>query len=202
MQYFFSLFGDYFRNVDKWVLLVISIFVGGLIFVNYRFGWENKIWNAGSSEERFFRFYFLYLFAFAGAYFLQQLFRPNIPKMSWLFLVILVIAPAIFAVKVSFYEHRSLFDKFLSWPSNKYFFTLLDYPLRFLFVLISVWLLWRWIKPPYPFCGLTFKNFQFRPYLLLLLCMIPLIALASLRADFLHSYPKLNALNFLPAVHW
>jgi hypothetical protein len=202
MQYFISLLSDYFRNTDKWVILLISIFVGSLVFINYKYGWENKIWNAGSAEERFFRFYFLYLFAFAGAYFLQQLIKPNVPKSFWPFLAIVLIAPAVFAFKVSFYQHRSLFDKLFPFPSNRYYFTLLDYPLRFLFVLVAVWLLWRWIKPAYPFCGLSFKNFQIKPYLILLACMVPLIALASSRPDFLHSYPKMKMLGFLPVVHW
>jgi len=202
MQYFISLLSDYFRNVDKWVLLLISIFVGSLIFINYRFGWENKIWNAGSETEKFFRFYFLYLFAFAGAYFIQQLIRPNVPKLLWPFVIVVLLAPAIFALKVSFYEHRVLFDKYFNWPNNKYLFTIFDYPIRLIIVLIGVWLLWKWINPPFAFCGLTFKNFQLKPYLILLGLMVPLIALASLRPDFLHSYPKMKVLEFLPRVHW
>ena len=202
MQYFISLLNDYFRNVDKWAFLLISFFVGSLIFINYHYGWENKIWNGATPSERFFRFYFLYLFAFAGAYFLQQLIRPNVPKSLIPFLIVILIAPAIFAIKVSFYQHQSLFDKFFSWPKNKYYFILFDYPLRFLFVILSLWLLWYWIKPAYPFCGLTLKNFQLKPYLLLLACMIPLVALASMRPDFLHAYPKFKVLNFLDAPHW
>ena len=202
MQYFISLLSDYFRNTDKWVLLIISVFVGGLIFINYRYGWETKIWNAGSEGERFFRFYFLYLFAFAGAYFIQQLIKPNVPKSFWPFVIILLVTPAIFALKVSFYQHRNFFDKYFSWPNNKYYFTLLDYPIRFLLAFVCMWLLWKWIKPPFAFCGLTFNNFQLKPYLILLACMVPLIALASLRPDFLHSYPKMKALSFLPIVHW
>jgi hypothetical protein len=202
MQYFISLLSDYFRNTDKWVLLIISAFVGSLIFINYRFGWENRIWNASSSGERFFRFYFLYLFAFAGAYFLQQLVRPNVPKLFWPFLVVVVVAPAIFALKISVYAHRSFFDKFFSYPTSRYLFTLLDYPIRFVFVIVLVYFFWRWIKPAYPFCGLTFRNFQLKPYLILLACMVPLIALASLRPDFLNSYPKMKVLGFLPIVHW
>ena len=202
MQYFLSLLSDYFRNIDKWVLLLISIFVGSLIFINYKWGWENKIWNASSPAERFFRFYFLYLLAFAGAYFIQQLFRPNVPKTPWFFVLILILTPAIFAMKVSFNGHRLLLDKIFDWPTNKYLFTMLDYPLRFLLVILALLLLWKIIKPDYPFCGLTLKNFQVRPYLLLLACMVPLIALASLRPDFLHSYPKMKVLNFLPTVHW
>jgi hypothetical protein len=202
MQYFYSLLSDYFRSIDKWILLLVSIFVGGLIFVNYRWGWENKIWNAATPSERFIRFYFLYLLAFAGAYFIQQLIKPNIPKNSWLFIVVLILAPAVFALKISFYGHRSFFDKFFNWPTNRYLFTMLDYPIRFLMVLIGVWLLWRFIKPPHPFCGLTLNNFQVKPYLVLLACMVPLIALASLRPDFLQSYPKMRVLEFLPRIHW
>ena len=202
MQYFISLISDYFRNTDKWVLLIISLFVGALIFINYKFGWETKIWNAGSEGERFFRFYFLYLFAFAGAYFIQQLIRPNIPNTFWPFAILLVLTPAIFALKVSFYQHRSFFDKNFSWPIGKYYFTLLDYPIRFVLVLVCMWLLWKWIKPPYAFCGLTFHNFQLKPYLILLACMVPLITLASMRPDFLSSYPKMKILSFLPTVHW
>jgi hypothetical protein len=202
MQYFISLISDYFRNIDKWVFLLISVFVGSLIFINYKFGWENKIWNAGTFQEKFLRFYFLYLFAFAGAYFLQQLIRPNIPKSPWPFVVLVLITPAIFALKVSIYHHRVLFERFFTWPNNRYYFILFDYPLRFLFVLVLLWLLWKWINPPLPFCGLTFKNFQLMPYLILLACMVPLIALASLRPDFLQSYPKMKVLGFLPEIHW
>ncbi len=202
MQYFVSLLNDYFRNTDKWVLLLVSVFVGSLVFVNYRWAWENKIWDAATPSERFLRFYFLYLFAFAGAYFLQQLISPKVPDSFLVFGLIILIAPAIFAFKVSFYHHREIFDRFFSWPNNRYFFILLDYPIRCVFVLGSLWLLWRWIKPEYPFCGLTFKNFQLSPYLVLLGCMIPLIALASMRPDFLHSYPKYEVLNFLPSVRW
>jgi len=202
MQYFLSLFSDYFRNVDKRVFLLISIFVGGLIFINYRWGWENKIWNAATPAERFFRFYFLYLLAFAGAYFIQQLIKTNVPKSSLLFVLIIVLAPAVFALKVSFNGHRAIFDRLFSAPMNKYWFTMLDYPIRFLLVVVSVFILWRILKPPHPFCGLTFKNFHARPYLILLACMIPLIALASLRPDFLHSYPKMRVLAFIPQIHW
>ncbi len=202
MQYFFSLLSDYFRNLDKWALVLVSIFVGILVFANYRYAWENKIWNSSNPFERFFRFYFLYLFAFAGAYFLQNLVRSNNPKQFYLFLAVMLIAPAIFALKVTFNSHRDLFDKLFQFPKNKYYLTLLDYPIRGLIVLIAVWLVWKSIQPAYPFCGLSLKNFQLRPYLILMALMIPLIALASLRPDFLGTYPKYKVLNFLADPKW
>ena len=195
MQYFISLLSDYFRNLDKLAFLLISVFVGLLVFLNYRYGWESKIWTANSTLERFLRFYFLYLFAFAGAYLIQFAVRPQAVGREWLiFAALILIAPAIFAVKASFYEHKQFF--------TKYSFRLLDYPIKALFVLGTLYLLWRWIKPDAPFCGLTFNNFQLKPYLILLACMIPLIALASLRPDFLSTYPKYKMIVALGGTHW
>lgn len=57
-------------------------------------------------------------------------------------------------------------------------------------------MLWKWIRPAYPFCGLTFQNFEWKPYLILLACMVPLIAFASTRPDFLNTYPKLKNIAF------
>jgi hypothetical protein len=47
------------------------------------------------------------------------------------------------------------------------------------------------------FFGLTIKNFNARPYFLLLLFMVPLVALASTRPDFLHTYPKVKNIAFI-----
>ncbi|HKP31508.1 MAG TPA: CPBP family glutamic-type intramembrane protease [Chitinophagaceae bacterium] len=195
MQYFFSLISDYARSVDKLAFFLISLFVGILVFINYRYGWESKIWTANTTLERFLRFYIMYLLAFAGAYLIQFAVKPQSTKGEPLVLALLiVIAPAIFAVKVAFYDHKQFF--------SKYAFKLLDYPIKAIFVLCTLYFLWRWIKPYAPFCGLTFNNFQLKPYLLLLACMIPLIALASFRPDFLHAYPKYKMIVALGGTHW
>ena len=196
MQYFLSLFTDYFKNLDKLTFLLISIFVAVLIFFNYRFGLNSKIWQASTDIEKFLRFYVLYLFTFGGAYLIQYLtgrtpFHFPIPL-----LILIVFAPAIFALKVIFNAHRPVFFKIFEWPKSRYFFILADYPIRLLLVLIIVWMLWKWIQPAYPFCGLTFQNFEWKPYLILLACMVPLIAFASTRPDFLHTYPKLKTIDF------
>src|SRR5206468_8864525 len=123
---------------------------GSLIFINYRWGWENKIWDAATPGERFFRFYFLYLLAFAGAYFIQQMIKPNVPKASVLFVAFIILTPAVFALKVSFNGHRTIFDRLFSWPMNKYLYTMLDYPIRFLLLITALFFLWRILKPPHP----------------------------------------------------
>jgi hypothetical protein len=196
MQYFLSLFSDYFKNLDKLSFLLVSLFVAVLIFCNYRFGWNSKIWQTSTDIERFLRFYCLYFFAFAGAYFILHLTGRNPISFSVPLLVLIALAPAIFTLKVVFSAHRPLFFKYFEHPYNKLYYILSDYPIRLVLVMIMVSLLWIWIKPAYPFCGLTLKNFEWRPYLILLACMVPLIALASTQPDFLSTYPKFKNIGF------
>ena len=56
-----------------------------------------------------------------------------------------------------------------------------------------------------PFYGFTTKNYNTKPYFVMLLIMIPLIAAASSQADFLTTYPrvqKLLSLNIEVSAHW
>jgi hypothetical protein len=196
MQYFLSLFSDYFKTLDKLSFLIISIFVAVLIFFNYRFGWNTRIWQASTEIEKFLRFYALYFLAFGGSYFILHLFGRSNINFSWPLVALIAAAPAVFALKVMFMAHRPLFFKAFNWPHNKYYFMISDYPIRLLLTLVFVWLLWRWVKPAYPFCGLTLKNFELKPYLILLACMVPLIAFASTRPDFLATYPRFKNIGF------
>ena len=196
MQYFLSLFSDYFKNLDKLTFLFITIFVAVLIFFNYRIGLNVKLWQASTDLEKFLRFYALYFFTFGGAYLIQYLTNRSTPNFSTPLLILIALAPAVFALKVVFNMHRPVFFKIFEWPKSRFFFILADYPIRLILVLIIVWMLWRWIRPAYPFCGLTFTNFDWKPYLILLACMVPLIAFASTRPDFLHTYPKLKTIAF------
>ena len=196
MQYFIALFTDYFKNLDKLSFLLTTLFVAALIYVNYRFGLNAKIWQASSDLEKFFRFYALYLFTFGGAYLIQYLSGRTLMQFPLPLLILIALAPAIFALKVVFNAHRPIFFKVFEWPHSRYYFILADYPIRLLMVVIITWMLWKWISPAYPFMGLTFRNFEWKPYLILLACMVPLIAFASTRPDFLATYPKLKNLAF------
>ncbi|HEY0680347.1 MAG TPA: CPBP family intramembrane glutamic endopeptidase [Chitinophagaceae bacterium] len=196
MQYFFSLFTDYFKTLDKLSFLLITVFVAILTFFNYRYGWSGKMWQASTEFEKFLRFYSLYFLVFAGSYFILHLFGRTPIRFPLPLLVLIAAAPAVFALKVVFSAHRPLFFKIFQWPHSRYYYMLFDYPVRLVLVLLLCWLLWIWIKPAYPFCGLTLKNFALKPYLILLACMIPLIVFASTRPDFLHTYPKFKNISF------
>jgi hypothetical protein len=60
---------------------------------------------------------------------------------------------------------------------------------------------------PWEAAGLTTRNFNARPYFLLLLLLVPLIALAATQHDFLRVYPKVRNIAFVnglahPAWPW
>ena len=194
MQYFFSLITDYYKSLDKLSFVLVTLFVAILVFCNYRLGWDSKM-HASTGWEKFMRYYVLYIISFAGTYFILHLLNPHL-QFPFKLLALILLAPAVFAVKVVFNAHRDLFYNTFSWPHNKYYLILSDYPLRLLIVLAMVWVLWAWVKPNAPFCGLTFRNFELRPYLILLALMVPLIVFASMRPDFLATYPKFKNLAF------
>jgi hypothetical protein len=196
MQYFFSLIADYYRSLDKISFLLVALFVAVLTFCNYRFGWDTRIWQASTGFEKFMRFYALYLFAFGGAYFILHLFSRTPVPFSIPLIVLIATAPAVFALKVVFTAHRPIFYNLFEWPQSRYYLILSDYPIRLLLVLVLTWLLWTWVKPAAPFMGLTLKNFELRPYLILLACMVPLIVFASTQSDFLATYPKFKNISF------
>ena len=67
---------------------------------------------------------------------------------------------------------------------------------RGLFVFLTLFIYWTFTdKKNQPFYGFTSKNFDFKPYLVMLACMVPLIAAASTQADFLTSYPRVQRLQ-------
>lgn len=196
MQYFISLFTDYFKNLDKLSFLLTTAFVAVLIFFNYRFGLNAKIWQASSDLEKFLRFYALYLFTFGGVYLIQYLSARTVLHFPLPLIILIALAPAIFALKVVFNAHRPLFFKAFEWPHSRYYFILADYPIRLLLVFVICWMLWKWLQPAYLLMGLTLRNFEWKPYLILLACMVPLIVFASTRPDFLATYPKVKNLAF------
>jgi hypothetical protein len=64
--------------------------------------------------------------------------------------------------------------------------------LRFLIVFVlPLFVLWKFADKEMPnMYGFTFKNFDVKPYIIMLLLMVPLVIAASTQSDFLATYPK------------
>lgn len=186
--------------------LVILFLLGFCIYLNYWHSLEKRFAAGGNTKwSNFFGYYLLYFIPFASAFLLQLFFYKdcNYYQNKW-FWVILFLAPAFFSFRVNFDFHQPLIKSIWSGDEQIFWIQSLNWVVRVFVVMIPVFITW-WIKDRgnQPFYGTTaLKNVK--PYLIMLLIMIPLIALASTQNDFLQMYPKAKFVDpiDLPSKRW
>ena len=180
------------------------VMLTSLIYLNYWHSLEKKYIASGATRiSRFTGYYLLYFLPFAAAFFLQLIFFNDCTyyKNAW-FWAILFLAPAFFSFRVNFNWQHDWITK--TWPDTDKAFYLysINWVVRVFVLLIPVFIIW-YIKDKamQPFYG-TKPLDSVRPYLLMLLVMIPLVAIASTQSDFLAVYPKAKLLNKIPINNW
>jgi hypothetical protein len=185
----------YFRFVSPTALLITMLFAALLISLNYTVGIEERIRHLGSWPQGLLCFFLFYAFVFFTAWAIQYRFSERTPAFSPAglrrFILMLLLAPAFFALKMMHWDLSIFIPESMRYPWNRYALVLLQLPAKlvFLFLLITAF--------GKTTLGLTTKGFSPRPYLLILVCMAPLIALAATQHDFQHAYPKLRNIAFL-----
>lgn len=178
--------------------------LGGVIYLNYWHSLEKKYIAAGTTKlSRFTGYYLLYLIPFATAFFLQLAFLKdcNYYKNGW-FWTILLLAPAFFSFRVNFDWQQDWINNTWTGADRTFYKHSINWVVRVFVLLIPVVIVWlikdRSIQPFYGTKSLD----NIKPYFLMLLIMVPLIALASTQKDFLQVYPKAKLLNQIPANTW
>jgi len=181
----------YLKDCKLFYFLLIIAFMGICIYLNYRHPFEIYIIKEENSWwQNFWGYWLLYFITFAVAFLLQFLFYKEITwhKNRW-FWIILFLAPAFFSFRVNFTFHQPLLTKIWSGDELVFWTSCINLIVRSFAVLIPVFITW-YIKDKgnQPFYGTTaLKNIT--PYLLMLLIMVPVIALACTQNDFLQMYP-------------
>lgn len=188
---------NYFIEVDKRILLSSSLFIASLISVNYYFRLNHYV-STLDNEEQYISWYFIFLVAFSFAYVLLSFFNDQIVFKNKAFLLLFFIAPAIFSWKMVFDVNLHVSDNKIE---NAYWNQVIYWPLKLIVVSTILFFIWKLTKEKQPFYGKKAKDFDFVPYLFMLLIMLPLIALASTQSDFLYMYPKLKSISFLKNHH-
>ena len=198
MKIFLSYLKDFFKSIHLFLLIFCVLYAAIIIFLNYRFGIESEIlYNITGQPQRFIGFYFVYLCAFFIPYFVLILVKGNQVTDLKPLLLLVLIAPAIFALKVSFTGLSQLVENAIGGSWGKYYGIIVNLPSRLIIIIIPLLFIWRLGQYDKPFFGSTLEGFNWRPYLLMLLIMIPLISWASTQNDFLHTYPKMKRIAFI-----
>ena len=184
---------EYLNQLDKRVLSASIVLTGLLIFLNYQFSVSLYL----SKQPFYYCFlgwYFIFLLALSFPYFLQYTFRQSTNRLEWKFILLLLIAPSIFSWKMaSNLDFPISNDK----ATNEYWNQVLYWPVKLAVMATCLWITWRLFNKEQPFYGTSTNGFRARPYLLMLLIMLPLIAAASTQPDFLAMYPKLKNISSL-----
>jgi hypothetical protein len=197
---------NYIQSVNRTVLLLTTLLVAIAITCNYTLGIERAIAAFPSWPARIAGFFTLFCSIFTTAWLLQFLLAgKTIPVSSdndgepgnRFFFVLLLAAPAIFALKITFAVVANDLAMQVPVAWNRYLVFLFDWPLKLLMVMVLVTAIWRLGRFEKPVAGLQGKGFNVRPYLLLLLGMVPLIAFAATQNDFLRTYPKMQRIDGL-----
>ena len=207
MPAIFKYLQEFYQKEFKLLYFLLIIFLLGiLIYLNYRHGLEARFAAGGKTKlSNFVGYYLLYLIPFAAAFFLQLLFYKNCSyyKDYW-FWIILLLAPAFFSFRVNFDFHQTIIKNIWSGDAQMFWLRCLNWVVRVVVVLVPVFIIW-WLKDKnnQPFYG-TAALKDVKPYLIMLLIMIPLIALAITQKDFLQMYPKAKFISQLdlPSKKW
>lgn len=185
---------SYFRETDKRVLSIVSVLTAVLIGLNYYFQIDENISNRHSFGFSFLSRYFIFLIAFGLPYFIIYKSKPKSNFRQPVFLFLVFFAPAIFALKTSFSIPFNIADNY---TMNNYWNHVFYWPVLLLIIITTLFACWRSFDKEQPFYGTRTKDMVWRPYWMMLIIMLPLIAAASTQPDFLAVYPKLKSITSL-----
>ncbi|MEJ7767074.1 MAG: CPBP family intramembrane glutamic endopeptidase [Chitinophagaceae bacterium] len=198
MNIFFSYIRDYIKNTQGPIWYFCLAYVALIIFLNYRFGIESKFLSTIPDRTlRFGGYYLLYLAAFSIPYLVLILLKTKSVSDWPLLLLLIVVAPAIFALKVCFGGLTQLIQQNINGIWGRYIAIISNLPSRLVLVILPLLAVWWLGKYDRPIFGITNNNFYWKPYLIMLLVMLPVICWASTQHDFLQTYPKLRQVYFI-----
>ena len=192
MNQLLSYIKKYFYELDKIHFSLTVLLTSGLIFLNYYFDIDYRIIHQDSFAARFFSRWGIFFTAFSLPYFFYRAVNKKNYFNNSLFILLLIVAPAIFALKVAVAIRFPLSGNEY-W--NDYWNHVIFWPLLLSLFIAILFVIWKMYYGKETFFGATTKNFSWTPYLLFLLLMIPLITAASTQPDFLTMYPKLQLIS-------
>jgi hypothetical protein len=181
----------WFYDTDKRVLTIVSVLTGLMIWGNYYYGIDDSIGNHDSFLFSFFSRAAIFLIAFgvphvAGSVITGKNYFNHIS-----FVLLLVLAPLIFSLKVALNPELPFSSE---GSINNFWNHVFYWPALLVITVAILFIVWRMFDNNQPFYGIKTKDMNWKPYIIMLLIMVPLVAAASTQPDFLAMYPKLKLL--------
>ena len=186
---------EFWSRLNKLSFLLASLFLSVLIFLNYRYGIEERIFEFDSFWLRLTSWFFLFLFAFTVSYVID-FYIDKQPMPSSQFYFLLILAPSLFAAKMA-WRLNTTGHGFLSFPSYEYWQKTLHWPVKAILMTAIVVAVWKFLRLDPPVAGMNRHPGNQVPYFVMLVVMIPLLTLAASTAGFQTVYPKLQSIDHI-----
>lgn len=188
---------QYFATINPAVLFLSALLTALLVFINYFLKLDEIIRSLPSAAAIFFAWFLLFLFAFAMPYLLYGILDRKNYIAEKKFIQLLIIAPLLFAIKISITGTTCFTD---NRPDSLFWNKILYWPVLVIIISASLIITWKLFNSNQPFYGMKTKGINWKPYWLMLLIMVPMIALASTQSDFQAVYPKMKQLGDIHSI--
>lgn len=197
-------FRTYYQETFNWALYgYMALFLLGAITLNYTLGIDQFIeMSWGGSWGGVSGFFVLYAVAWYGMAIpmLAMLGKTEVyrdPEFWW---KSAVLVGAMALRRGGFFHGAWAQSLNTNYDDYRYTYTVLLQFNKSLVTFLPLALLIWWDRKKVPgWYGLHFKKFDYRPYLMFVLVMAPLVIAASYTEGFQHSYPRYNPLEHEPA---
>lgn len=184
---------DYVASLHLPVFILSVFFTALLVFLNYHFEVHKNIYRQPYWLQ-FASWYSVFLTAFGFGYWIQDILSKRNFFNQKNFVALLLIAPAIFSWKMMFPVRFSFTDDVFR---NEYWNAVIYWPFKVVVITLLLLVVHRFFDRQKPFYGVNTSGFSSRPYLLMLVAMLPLVAAASTQPDFLRMYPRFQYIEYL-----
>ena len=186
---------EYASAVDRGLLFFCIVWTGVLITLNYQLSIEKElIAGLDSRLDQWLALFLVYCSAFIIPYLFAMVVRKQWMTFTPMFWLLLFIAPALFALKVSI---ANPLENSMDGVWGGYLTIITTLPFKCLVVLVPLVILYQMLPAQSSFWGMTLRDVRWQPYCLMLALMVPLIIFASTQADFLNAYPRLKQVAFI-----
>lgn len=181
-------------ELDKMVLIFSSLFIAVMVGLNYGASLEDRlVQNDVLPFPQLTGRVIMFGICF-GIPYLILFFRKRI-RFNAALICCLFLGPCLFALKAGLDIDWSVSHDH-DW--NIYWNEILYWPVRTVGMTLLLFGTWKIFNKQNDRYGLSAKDLHWKPYWMMLLFMVPLIAIASTQSDFLHTYPKLKHILPLP----
>lgn len=171
--------------------LMVGLFLAIAVTINYWFDFEDTYVDVSDFYTRFFRYIIFYGIAYYGGVLIVKMSDKKVDFVKKpAFWAMSIVGMLIISFDGSYNGSYAIAKSFVNENEYRYVGRLISEFRNFFTLFLPILLVWLVTKQKGDsLYGLTTKNAKVRPYFLLLMLMMPLIALATTDASFLKTYP-------------